>query len=90
MSVEVNIPPFLQSLAGDARLVNVSGRTVSECLEALVKRHPRLKSKIFTGKGELLKGLNIFINGENACPGALARPVRDGDRLHVTYIVMGG
>lgn len=90
MSIEVNIPPFLQPLADNARLVNVHGRTVAECLEELVKQHPRLRSKIFSRKGELLKGLNIFINGETAYPGALARPVHDGDRLHVTYIVMGG
>ena len=90
MSVEVNIPPFLQPLAGNTRLVNVSGRTVLDCLEELVKRHPALKFKIFTPKGELLQGLNIFINGETSYPGALTRQIRDGDKLHVTYIVMGG
>jgi hypothetical protein len=90
MSVEVNIPPFFQPLAGNVNTVEVSGRTVADCLIALVKRYPRLKSKIFTPKGKLLQGLNIFINGEAASPGALARSVRNGDKLHITYIVMGG
>jgi len=90
MSIEFNLPPFFQPLADNASVVNVSGRTVGECLEGLVKKHPRLKSKIFTAKSELLKGLNIFINGQNASPRPLARPVHDGDKLHITYIVMGG
>ncbi len=90
MSIEVNIPPFLQPLAGDAKLVNVSGRTTGECLKALVAQYPRLKPEIFNRKGNLLKGLSVFINGEVVYSKPLTRPVNDGDKLHITYIVMGG
>jgi molybdopterin converting factor small subunit len=90
MSIEFNLPPFFQPLADNASIVKVNGRTIGECLEELVQQHPRLKPKIFTRKGKLIKGLSIFINGQATNHGAMARPVRDGDKLHITYIVMGG
>ena len=90
MSVEINIPPFLQPLAGDVKRVDVSGSTVGECLEALVKRYPRLKARIFTKGGKILRGLNIFINSESAYRDALARQVKDGDKIHLAYLIFGG
>jgi hypothetical protein len=90
MNVEIILPPSLQPLTDEARLINVSGGTVGECLEDLAGRHPKLRARLFTKKGELLKGLCIFINKEGAYPGELARPVHEGDTLYVSYIVMGG
>jgi molybdopterin converting factor small subunit len=89
MTVEINIPPAFQALADGVTKVNVGCGTVGECLVELVRRYPALKEKIFTGRGKLPKGMNIFINGANA-PEPLARLVRDGDKVHVAYIVLGG
>lgn len=90
MSVEINIPPFLQPLADDVKRVDVSGSTVGECLEAMVKRYPRLKKRVFTTGGKISRGLNIYINGESAYPDTLARPVKDGDKIHIAYLIFGG
>jgi molybdopterin converting factor small subunit len=90
MSVEIVIPPSLQPLAGEAKSISVSSDTVGACLEELAGQYPGLRSRIFTRKGKLLKGLNIFINREAAFPGELARPVYDGDKLFISFIVMGG
>jgi sulfur-carrier protein len=90
MTVEINIPPSLQALVGGIGKVDVRGGTVGACLEELVERYPALKEKLFNGKGKLPKGMNIFINGSNAYPEPLARPVRDGDKIHIAYIVLGG
>jgi adenylyltransferase/sulfurtransferase len=90
MTVEINIPPALQALADGVRTINVSGSTIGECLEELAEQYPELKEKIFTGNGRLPKGMNIFINGASAYPKPLARPVRDGDKVHIAYIVLGG
>lgn len=90
MSVRINIPPFFQHLTGNLKQVDVSGGTVGECLEEMVQRFPELKTRLFTKKGTLLSGLNIFVNGESAYPGELARPVNDGDELHITYVMVGG
>jgi len=90
MSVEINIPPVLQALTGDIKQINVTGRTVGECLEELVKQYPRLKSRLFNRKNKLPNGINIFVNGENAYPEPLARAVHKGDKVHISYIVLGG
>jgi molybdopterin converting factor small subunit len=90
MSVEINIPPVLQALAGDVKQIDVTGKTVGECLKELVKQYPRLKSRLFNRQGKLSNGINIFINGENAYPEPLSRIVHEGDKVHISYIVLGG
>ncbi|HJX12887.1 MAG TPA: MoaD/ThiS family protein [Dehalococcoidales bacterium] len=90
MTVKINIPPFFQHLTGSVKIFEAGGSTVGECLNELVRQYPEIKSKLFTRNGRLLKGLNVFINGESAYPGELARPVRDGDKLHITYVMVGG
>jgi molybdopterin converting factor small subunit len=90
MSVLVNLPPVLQAIAGDVKSVSVSGSTVGECIKALAAKYPRLKPGLFTRQGKLPKGMNVFINGENVYPEPLSRPVRDGDTLHLSYLVLGG
>jgi molybdopterin converting factor small subunit len=90
MSVEINLPPVLQALVGDIRQVDVSGGTVGECLADLVKRYPPLKSRLFNRNNKLPNGINIFVNGENAYPEPLAKRVYEGDKIHLSYIVLGG
>ena len=90
MSVAVHIPPSLQALAGDVSEISVTGDTVGSCLRDLVRLLPQLKGKILTARGQLLKGINIFINGANVFPDPLMTPVSDGDIVHVAYTVLGG
>ena len=90
MSIQINLPPVLQALAGDVRVIDVAGSTVGECLEALVKQYPLLKSRLFNKRRQLPNGMNIFINGENAYPEPLTRRVREGDKIFISYIVLGG
>ncbi len=90
MVVEVSIPPLLQTLADGTKQIDVGGGTVSECLEAVVKRYPRLKARLFTRGGKIAKGLNIYINGEGVYPDVLARSVKDGDKVHLAYLIFGG
>jgi molybdopterin synthase sulfur carrier subunit len=90
MSVEIIIPPSLQPLTDPSTVITIGGGTVGECLEELARQYPKLRSRLFDENGELLKGLNIFINTEDAYPGALTRPVHDGDKIYIFFIVMGG
>ena len=90
MSVAVHIPPSLQALAGDVSEISVAGDTVGSCLRELVRLYPQLKGKLFTAKGRLLKGINIFVNRTNIFPDVLITPVSDGDIVHVAYTVLGG
>ncbi|MGD1120326.1 MAG: MoaD/ThiS family protein [Dehalococcoidales bacterium] len=90
MSVEINLPPVLQAMAGDTAQISVNGETVGACLGALVKQYPPLEKKLFNKKGKLPAGINIFVNGENAYPEPLARAVKPGDKIYISYIVLGG
>lgn len=90
MTVEINIPPAFQALVDGIGKIDVSGGTVGQCLEELAEQYPELKEKLFTGNGKLPEGMNIFINGASASPKPLTRPVRDGDKVHIAYIVLGG
>jgi len=90
MSVQINLPPVLQTLVGDIKQINVTGRTVGECLEALVKQYPGLKSRLLKKNNRLPKGINIFINGENTYPEPLTKRVHEGDKVYISYIVLGG
>ena len=90
MSVEINLPPVLQALVGDIRQVDVAGGTVGACLEDLVERYPPLKPRLFDKKNKLPAGINIFVNRENAYPDPLAKKVAEGDKIYISYIVLGG
>jgi molybdopterin converting factor small subunit len=90
MTVEISLPPSLQTLADNVKRVDVSGGTVGECLGAMIAQYPRLKGRLFTRGGKILKGLNIYVNGERVSPEPLARPVRDGDKIHLAYLIFGG
>jgi molybdopterin converting factor small subunit len=90
MSVEVVIPPFLQSLAGDNQTVMVSGRTVAACLAELTRIYPALKFRLFTSRGKLRRNISLFINGASVIPGDMDAAVHDSDKLYITSIIMGG
>ncbi len=90
MSVAVHIPPSLQVLTGDVDEIIVTGATVGDCLRELVRLYPLLRGKLFTAKGKLLKGINIFVNRTNVFPDTLTTPVSAGDVVHVAYTVLGG
>ena len=90
MAIEIDIPPLLQTLAGDVKRVVTTGNTVGECLDDLVKKYPGIKPKLLNRRGKLLNGINIFLNGENTFPEPLAKTVRSGDKIHIAFIVLGG
>ncbi|OGO30597.1 MAG: hypothetical protein A2Z29_11535 [Chloroflexi bacterium RBG_16_56_11] len=90
MNIEIAIPPFLQPLTGNVKQLSVSGGTVSACLDDLVKRYPGLKERLFGRDGQLPKGINVFINGKNVYPDGLSGPVHVGDKIHISYVVLGG
>ena len=89
MSIEVYIPPSLQSQIDSVKLVRVEGKTVGECITALIARYPQLASGLLKN-GKIHKGLSLFVNSENAHPQGLNKPVCDGDKLYIMNILVGG
>ena len=90
MSVKINIHPFLHHLTNDQDVVEVNGSTVGQCLEQLTARFPELRQWLFGKDGNLTGLVDIYVNLESSYPEELAKPVKDGDELHIIIIIAGG
>lgn len=90
MTVKVNIPHFWQHVAGNIKSIDIEARTVGECLNGLLDRFPSLKERIFDKEGRLLNKVGIYINGKSSYPDELAKPVNEGDEIHIMLVLAGG
>ena len=90
MSIKIDIVSYLQPFANNMEVVEVNGSSVGECLNRLVTQFPGIKEMLFAQNGKLHNYVGIYINGEDAYPEELAKPVKDGDELHILYIIGGG
>ncbi len=90
MSIKINIASYLQPYTNNMEAVEVSGSTVGECLNHLLKQFPAIKKMLFDKNGKLFGYIGIYINGEDAHPEELAKPVKAGDELYILYIIGGG
>jgi molybdopterin synthase sulfur carrier subunit len=90
VSVKINIHPFLSQHTNNQDVVEVNGSTVGQCFEQLVARFPELKQWLFEKDGKLNRLVEIYVNMESSYPEELAKPVKDGDELHIIVIISGG
>ncbi|MFC2070392.1 MoaD/ThiS family protein [Chloroflexota bacterium] len=89
MSIKLIIPTYLQPYTDNRETADVKGSTIAECLNILIKQHPAIEKMLFNN-GKIHSYIGIFINGEDAYPDILTRLTRDGDEIHVIYIIEGG
>ena len=90
MSIKIDIPSYLQPLTNNTEAVEVNGSTVGECLNHLIKQFPRIEKMLIDKNGKLFSYVGIYINGEDAYPEELVKPVKEGDELYILYIIGGG
>lgn len=90
MSVRINVPPYLQSSTDNVTVVELNGKTIGECLNDLVTQFPEALKMLFDKDGKLLGYIGICVNGEVVYPDELVKLVKDGDELHLPYIITGG
>jgi len=90
MSVKIKIPAYMRSSTDNLEAVEVSGKTVGECLGHLGRRFPGMKKRLFARSGDLFDNIIISINGESAYPEPMAKPVREGDELGIMMVIGGG
>jgi molybdopterin converting factor small subunit len=90
VSVTINLHPNLLQFTNDQAVVEVKGNTVGQCLDDLVRQFPRIRQGLFGKDGKLLNYVDIYVNQESSYPEELAKPVKDGDELHITLIIAGG
>ena len=90
VSVKVHIHQTFRKITNGLDMVNVEGNTVGESLTNLVGKFPPMKEKLFDKKGKLLNVVEIYVNMASAYPEELAKPVKDGDEIHITLMLAGG
>jgi molybdopterin converting factor small subunit len=90
VSVKININPFLTHITNNQSVVEVSGNTIGQCIQQLVTRFPELKKWLFKKDGKLSDLVDVYVNGISSFPEELAKPVQDGDELHLIVIISGG
>ena len=90
MSVSISIHKTHRGHTEGLESIDVDGRTVGECLSALVARYPGMKTVLFDAGGKLNRLIEIYLNMESAYPDELLKPTRDGDEIHITLLLSGG
>jgi molybdopterin converting factor small subunit len=90
MSITMIMPVFLQPITENRETIEVQGNTTSECVDAIIRMYPDLKKMLLDDKGRILNYVGIFINGIDAYPDELKKPVKDGDEVHILYTLAGG
>lgn len=90
MSVKINLHPILANLANNQDIVEVNGSTVGQCLDQLVARFPEFRYWLFGKDGSLNRTVDVYVNQESSYPEELAKPVKDGDELHIIIVISGG
>lgn len=90
MSVKILVPPFLLPMTGGKERIETAGRTVGECIEDMLRKHPAARDLVLNQAGKLHSYIGIFINGQDAYPDEMSKPVKDGDEIHILYTIAGG
>jgi molybdopterin converting factor small subunit len=90
VSIKVHIHKTHRQFTNGLDIIEVEGNTVGNCLKNLVSQFPNVGKEIFDKKGNLRNIIEIYVNLESAYPNELAKPVKDGDDIHVTLMLAGG
>jgi len=89
LTIKISLHTTHRQYTEGKEIIEVEGATVGECLKDLVKKYPPLDKEIFK-KGQLNSLIEIYIDGASAYPNEMARPVKDGDKIDLVYMLSGG
>lgn len=87
MSINVKLPFVLRKLADGQEVVEVTGYSAQECLDALTVQFPDMRRWLFTKQGEVATHVRLFTNRQQA---SAAESLKDGDELIILLAVAGG
>ncbi len=90
MSTRIHLYSGLSNFTEGQNLVEVSGKTVGECLKNLVCQYPQLKEVLFDPTGKLFRHVFVSINLNSANPEQLDQPINPSDELYIIQITAGG
>jgi molybdopterin converting factor small subunit len=90
MPVKIHIHTTHRQFTNGLEVVSVEGDTVAECLNQLIKQFPGMEKALFAKKDKLHNTVEIYLNHASAYPNELAKPVKDGDDIHLLMMLAGG
>lgn len=90
MSIKVHLYSNLRNYTDNQGIVDVSGTTVGECLDDLVRQFPSIAPSLFDETGKLLEKVFVSINLESTYREKLTAPMKENDDLYLILIVAGG
>lgn len=87
----VRIPAALSDYTGGHRAIDVQATTVSEALDRVAQRHPRLRRHLYTDQGVLRTYVNVFVNQDDIRTLAgVQTAVQSTDTLLIVPSIAGG
>jgi molybdopterin converting factor small subunit len=90
MSVQVELSSMFGLYTENKLNIDVQGKTIKECLNDLVRQFPDLKKVLLNQEGNLQNTYEYYVNGESSFPRDMNKPLKDGDKLNVVYVIHGG
>jgi len=90
VSIQVHIHGTHREATNGKGVVETKGKTVGECLANLVATYPGMQEVLFDKKGKLRNLIEVYVNHESAYPDELKKTTRDGDKIHLTFMLAGG
>jgi len=82
MSIKLYLPSRFYYLWEGKEVLDVTGQTVAECLNDLVRLIPLMKNALSYESGGLNPHVKVLVNLEGVGTEGLARKVNDGDEIH--------
>ena len=90
--MNIHIPTPLRTYTDGLEKVSVEAGTVAAALQALVVRHPGLKTNLFTADGKVRSFVNIYLNEDDIryLPMKEDSPITPADELTIIPSIAGG
>ena len=87
----VFIPSVLRANVGGAKSLELQGDSIRAVVEALVAKHPSLRSQLLNEEGELNRFVNVYVNGQDVrYMAGLDTPVAPTDEVRLLPAMAGG
>jgi len=82
MSITLYLPSRFYYLWEGKEVLDVTGKTVAECLDDLIRLKPLMKKALSYESGALDPHIKVLVNQGDVGEEGLARKVHDGDQIH--------
>ena len=87
---QVQIPPPYQGPTQGQGRIDVEGRTVLECIDAVETKFPGFRDQVIDAAGDVHRFVQLFVNGDEIDRGALHTPVEPNDSVEILAAIAGG